>query len=319
MSHSNQDIAPSRVCLYSHGVQWNRNNKLSLAGLRIVVTGSRRATELARLIMNFGGIPHIVPTIGIEINQGVSGEIEAFISKIMKEKMDYIIFMTGPGVYSLMFAAKCLGLERKLVESLNQVVVICRSFKSKYALSNHGVKTDAVPEENTGEGIAKLMKNYAVDNKNVAIVWHGSHSAVLSDELFKSGAHVLECSIYSYSPELKESGAKILRTMGFDYKTPEEAKVVEVIKEISKGFIDAITFTSPPAAHEIFRIAEKYQLKESLQISLNKYVIVVAVGPSTGKALAEKGVNVDVMPKVYKMGTMVKALSDYITQVKPRK
>lgn len=319
MSHSNQDIAPSRVCLYSHGVQWNRNNKLSLAGLRIVVTGSRRATELARLIMNFGGIPHIVPTIGIEINQGVSGEIEAFISKIVREKMDYIIFMTGPGVYSLMFAAKCLGLERKLVESLNQVVVICRSFKSKYALSNHGVKTDAVPEENTGEGIAKLMKNYAVDNKNVAIVWHGSHSAVLSDELFKSGAHVLECSIYSYSPELKESGAKILRTMGFDYKTPEEAKVVEVIKEISKGFIDAITFTSPPAAHEIFRIAEKYQLKESLQISLNKYVIVVAVGPSTGKALAEKGVNVDVMPKVYKMGTMVKALSDYITQVKPRK
>lgn len=319
MSHSNQDIAPSRVCLYSHGVQWNRNNKLSLAGLRIVVTGSRRATELARLIMNFGGIPHIVPTIGIEINQGVSGEIEAFISKIMKEKMDYIIFMTGPGVYSLMFAAKCLGLERKLVESLNQVVVICRSFKSKYALSNHGVKTDAVPEENTGEGIAKLMKNYAVDNKNVAIVWHGSHSAVLSDELFKSGAHVLECSIYSYSPELKECGAKILRTMGFDYKTPEEAKVVEVIKEISKGFIDAITFTSPPAAHEIFKIAEKYQLKESLQISLNKYVIVVAVGPSTGKALAEKGVNVDVMPKVYKMGTMVKALSDYITQVKPRK
>lgn len=319
MSHSNQDIAPSRVCLYSHGVQWNRNNKLSLAGLRIVVTGSRRATELARLIMNLGGIPHIVPTIGIEINQGVSGEIEAFISKIVKEKMDYIIFMTGPGVYSLMFAAKCLGLERKLVESLNQVVVICRSFKSKYALSNHGVKTDAVPEENTGEGIAKLMKNYAVDNKNVAIVWHGSHSAVLSEELFKSGAHVLECSIYSYSPELKESGAKILRTMGFDYKTPEEAKVVEVIKEISKGFIDAITFTSPPAAHEIFKIAEKYQLKESLQISLNKYVIVVAVGPSTGKALAEKGVNVDVMPSVYKMGTMVKALSDYITQVKPRK
>jgi uroporphyrinogen-III synthase len=107
--------------------------------------------------------------------------------------------------------------------------------------------------------------------------------------------------------------------MGFDYRTPEEAKVVEVIKGISKGFTDAITFTSPPAAHEIFKIAERYQLKESLQISLNKDVIVVAVGPSTGKALAEKGVNVDVMPKVYKMGTMVKALSDYVTQVKPHK
>ncbi|HZI72304.1 MAG TPA: uroporphyrinogen-III synthase, partial [Nitrososphaeraceae archaeon] len=221
--------------------------------------------------------------------------------------------MTGPGVYSLMSAAKCLGLEKQLVESLNQVVVICRSFKSKYALSNHGVKTDSIPEENTGEGIVKLLKNYVLWNKSVAIIWHGSYSTVLREELYKSGALVLECSIYTYSFDLNENGANILKTMGFKYKTPQETKVIEAIEEISNGFIDAITFTSPPAAREIFKIAERYHLKESLQVSLNKDVIVVAVGPSTEKALAENGVKVDVMPNVYKMGTMVKALSDYVT------
>jgi uroporphyrinogen-III synthase len=286
---------------------------LSLAGLKIVVTGSRRADELAHLILNFGGIPHIVPTIGIDVHQKVSKEIEDLINKIVEEKIDYVIFMTGPGVYSLMSAAKCLGLEKQLVESLNQVVVICRSFKSKYALSNHGVKTDSIPEENTGEGIVKLLKNYVLWNKSVAIIWHGSYSTVLREELYKSGALVLECSIYTYSFDLNENGANILKTMGFKYKTPQETKVIEAIEEISNGFIDAITFTSPPAAREIFKIAERYHLKESLQVSLNKDVIVVAVGPSTEKALAENGVKVDVMPNVYKMGTMVKALSDYVT------
>jgi uroporphyrinogen-III synthase len=55
-------------------------------------------------------------------------------------------------------------------------------------------------------------------------------------------------------------------------------------------------------------------LKEPLQYHLNKNVIVVAVGPSTMKAIEENYVHVDVMPDVYKMGAMIKSLSDYLGQ-----
>jgi uroporphyrinogen-III synthase len=41
---------------------------------------------------------------------------------------------------------------------------------------------------------------------------------------------------------------------------------------------------------------------------------VVAVGPSTMKAIEENYVHVDVMPDVYKMGAMIKSLSDYLGQ-----
>ena len=282
--------------------------------MRIVITGSRRATELAHLISNFGGSPRIITTVGFDVNRGVSKEIEDFINKIVEKKIDYIIFMTGPGVYLLMSAAKRLGLEKRLVQALNQKIIICRSFKSKYALADHGVRTDIVPQENTAEGIARVMKNYGVWNKNVAILWPGSDSPVLRHDLLKSGAHVFECSIYTYSHEIKEDAAKILKTMGFDYKSPHQARVVEFIKEITKGFVDAITFTSPPAVFEFFKIAEQYHLKEPLQLSLNQDIIVVAVGPSTEKALTENRIKVDVIPKVYKMGPMVKALSDYVIQ-----
>jgi uroporphyrinogen-III synthase len=289
---------------------------LSLTGLRIAITGSRRAPELAHLVKNFGGIPHFAPTIAIEAKQGIPNEIENFITRIIEGSIDYVIFMTGPGVYLFMLAARNLGLENKLVEALNQIIIISRSFKPKYALAKHGVQTDIVPEENTSEGIARVLSNYDLQNKKIAILCHGSYPVGLKEQLKTAGAQVIEYSIYKYSLELNENGAKILKSMGFEYKTPEEQKVIELIEEINNGLIDAITFTSPPAVHGLFNIAEVHHMKESLQSSLNNYMIIVAVGPSTKKALEQYSVKVDVIPKVYKIGPMIKALSDYFDQTR---
>jgi uroporphyrinogen-III synthase len=286
----------------------------SLAGMRVAITGSRRASELAHLIRSFGGIPIIAPTVGIETRQDITKEVDRLINTILEERIDYMIFMTGPGVYLFMSSARNLGLDKKLVNALQQVTIVARSLKTKYALANHGIKTDFIPDENTAEGTAKLLKNHDMINKKVAILWHGSYSPIIRDDLDRAGAKAFELSIYTYSVKLKESGAKILKAMGFNYKTPQEAKVVELVEEVNKGLVDAITFTSPPSAHDLFKIAEAHHMKDSLQLLLNKDVIVVAVGPSTRKALEEEGVQIDVMPNVYKMGSMVKSLSDYVSQ-----
>ena len=289
---------------------------MSLTGLRIAITGSRRASELAHIVKNFGGIPHFAPTIAIEAKQGIPKEIENFITRIIEGSIDYAIFMTGPGVYLFMLAARELGFENKLVEALNRIIIVSRSFKPKDALAKHGVQTDIVPEENTSEGIAKVLSNYDIQSKKIAILCHGSYPVGLKEQLMTAGAEVLEYSIYKYSLEFNESGAKILNSMGFEYKIPEKQKVIELVEEINNGSIDAITFTSPPAVHGLFNIAEVHQMKKSLQSSLNNYTIIVAVGPSTKKALEQNSVKVDVVPKVYKIGPMIKALSDYFDQTK---
>ena len=286
----------------------------SLAGMRVAITGSRRASELAHLIKILGGIPIIAPTVGIETRQNITKEVDRFINTILAERIDYMIFMTAPGVYLFMSNAKSLGLDKKLMNALQQITIVTRSLKPKYALANHGIKTDLIPDENTAEGIAKLLKNHNMINKKVAVLWHGSYTSLIRDELHRAGAKVFELSIYTYSVKLKENGADILKAMGFKYKTPEEAKVVDLIEKVNKGLIDAITFTSPPSAHDLFKIAEIHHMKDSLRLLLNKDIIVVAVGPSTRKALEEEGVRIDVMPDVYKMGSMVKSLSDYVGQ-----
>lgn len=288
---------------------------MSLAGLTVAITGSRRAQELANLIISFGGKPYLAPTVGIEEGRDISKEVEGFVNKISEESIDYAIFMTGPGVYSLVSTARNLGIDKKLIEALQQVTIVARSLKPKIALANHGVKTDIVPEENTAEGIVKLlMMSRNIAGKKVVVLWHGSYSSIIKETLCSAGAEVFEFSTYNYSLELKESGAQILKEMGFNYIPPDEEKVVKLIEDICKGAIDAITFTSPPSARDLFGIAESHGMNESLQLSLNNNVIVVSVGPSTRKAIEENGVQVDVMPQVYKMGAMVKALGDYTSQ-----
>ncbi len=283
--------------------------------MTVAITGSRRASELAHLITTFGGRPYLAPTVGIEPRQDISKEAEFFINKILETRIDYVVFMTGPGVYSLMVTAKNIGLEKKFTKALQSTTVIARSFKPKLALANHGIKTDMIPKENTAEGIAKLLKSLNISGRNIAVLWHGSYSPLLKNELNAVGAKVLESSTYRYSFDLKESGASILEMMGFKSIPPDELKVVKLLEDIGNGFIDAITFTSPPSAHDLFKIAETYHLKKQLQYHLNKDVIVVAVGPSTRKAIEENYVHVDVMPEVYKMGAMIKSLTDYLGQV----
>ena len=222
--------------------------------------------------------------------------------------------MTGPGVYSLMSAAKKLQMESNVIEALRQTIVVARSLKPKIALANYGIKTDIVPDENTADGIAKMLKSSGIQAKKIGVLWHGSYFPILRNEMSAAGAKIFECSTYTYSFDLKASGTKILEEMGFNYVYPDEDKVIKLIEAINKGDIHAITFTSPPSARDLFKIAETHKMKEPLLFSLNNNVIVVAIGPSTKKALEEYTIQVDVMPQIYKMGPMVKELVNYLSR-----
>lgn len=289
------------------------DDKTSLSNLTVAVTGSRRAQELAHVIRSFGGIPYVAPTIGIEIPESSTEQGRRFIMRILREKPDYVVFMTGPGVYSLMDIAKKSGLQRSLSDALLNTTIVCRSEKPNTALSHFGIRAHLIPkDENTAKGILNILRNNGLQDKKVAIIWHGSYSKQLGDELQKSGAAVFESFTYTYSSKLDSAGALILEKMGFKYESPKELIVIELIEKINKGAIDVVTFTSPPSVQELFRIATNHNLETSLRKDLNAKVIVTAIGPSTSKVLEENEVSVDVMPSIYKMGPMIKSLSDFV-------
>jgi len=150
-------------------------------------------------------------------------------------------------------------------------------------------------------------------DKKIAIIWHGASSRRFKMELESEGSNVLELSSYSYSLSLDESADAILKQMGYKYIKPKIETILKLIDDAAGGLIDVITFTSPPSVFELMKIADIYNYRESLLSSLNQRVIVTSVGPSTSELLNRNGITVDVMPSVYKMGPMVKALSDYVS------
>ena len=284
--------------------------------MTVAITASRRASELAHIVESFGGKPYIAPTIGIETDlKKPRKDVLQFLNKVTEGDIDYVIFMTAPGVFSLISIAHILGLEEKLVQSLAHITIVARSLKPKMALKKYGVEIDFVPEENTAEGISKLLLDKGVIGKKIAILWHGDYPRKLKDNLYKAGAEsVIEASTYKYSLELKKEGSSLLKSMGYDYIAPDEKKVVQIIYDIIAGKIGSITFTSPPSARDLVKIAKVNNLSEVLKNSLNTNVVVVAVGPSTRSALEENGIDVHVMPQTFKMGPMIKALDEFVTQ-----
>lgn len=295
---------------------------MSLQGLRVAVTGSRRANELAHLISSNGGIPYVAPTIGIGTRVSAESEVQNLINEVIKGKPDYTVFMTGPGVYAVMQIAERFGLKNNLIKSLAKTKVVARSPKPRGALSKHGVHVEIMPtstHDNTAEGVARELMKDNLEGKHIVIVWHGSQSVRLGQDLRRAGAGVSEFRIYDYSTRLSAEGAEILNTMGYQTIPPEETRVRKLIEDILANVIDVITFTSPPSVRNLFSLSQTYSLQKNLVEALNRGQIVVAIGRPTKEEIESHGVKVDVMPDVYKLGAMVAALVQYVISGQSRK
>lgn len=286
---------------------------MSLRGITVAVTSSRRASELADIVRKFGGIPYIAPTIGIKNNSQLNSECNHFIETISNERMHFFIFMTGVGVFNLFQNLQKLHKLNTVIEKLRDTIVIARSNKPKMELRKFGIKTNFVPTINTIDGILNLLKRFDIKNKNIGILWHGDSSISFKKKLASLGANVFDFTSYSYSAGLEQTNATMLKEMGYDYVAPNEEKIKILIEDIMKGTVDSITFTSPPAVKEFFEFAKRNNKINSLKEMLNSNVLVVSVGPSTSKMLARFHVLADIIPTTYRMGPMIKELADYIS------
>jgi uroporphyrinogen-III synthase len=286
---------------------------LSLSNLKIAVTASRRAGELAQVIKSLGGRPYIAPTTGIKREENILLDVSRFIELAKESRPDFVVFMTGPSVYSLIDLSSELGKKELLFNMLRNTILVARSPKTQMSLFNFGLRPILIPNlDYTSTGVLKLFESMGVTAKKIAIIWHGASSRKLVDGLERLKNSIIEVFVYRYSEINDPKETKILERMGFKSYLSDEAQIANLIEDIRLGNIDAITFTSPPSVRGLLNFATRHKLWEDLQNSLNSITIVVAVGPSTARELDKNGVVVDVVPEVFKMKPMIDALALYI-------
>ena len=87
---------------------------------------------------------------------------------------------------------------------------------------------------------------------------------------------------------------------------------LNLIKALDRGEVDAVTFTSASTGRNLFKIANAHALLAELEEGL-RGAVVAAIGSTTGEALKELGVRVDVVPDEHSTEALIEALVEKLS------
>jgi uroporphyrinogen-III synthase len=263
-----------------------------LRGLRVAVTGERRAEEQAALVRALGGVPLVCPTAHVAWED--DSDAPRTWLDTLAAGVDDAVFMTGMGATRLLEHAERMGRLDEAVSRLQGARVVVRGSKALPVLRRHGVQVDMAPQPPTSDGVLAAL-GQALQGRTVLVQLAGPEPAPLSDGLRRRGADVVAICIYRYPADRVDHDADRL------------------VDAILAGDVDVVTFTSAPAVDGLVAAASRLGRWEAVRARLDA-VVVAAVGPVTADALAGNGVTVHVEPEEPRMGPMMRALSHHLDE-----
>jgi uroporphyrinogen-III synthase len=273
-------------------------------GLRVLSLESRRAREIAQLIINNGGQPTVAPSTR-EI-PAESNPVELnFAASLLQDHFGVVIFLTGVGTRALVQAVEPVCSREQFVAALSRTTVVARGPKPVAVLRELGVPIAlTVPEPNTWREILQVLDQNSgkipLQGRRVAVQEHG----VPSHELYEG---------------LKQRGAEVFPVQVYQWALPEDtAPLRQAILSVTSDQIDVAMFTSSVQIHHLVQIAQEMNLREDLVRALNRSMIA-SIGPLTSQTLREHGITVDLEPTHPKMGFLVKEAAEQSAGLLSRK
>ncbi len=245
---------------------------LPLAGYTVAVTAARRREELGALLDRRGARVVYAPAIRI-VPLADDAELVAATRQVLESPVDLVIATTGVGFRGWLEAADAWDLP--LVEHLRPARVLARGPKARGAIRGGGLVDAWSPEsESSAEVLEHLLSGAEgpLEGRRIAVQLHGDPLPDLVAALRRTGAEVLTVPVYRWV--LPEDVAPLHR----------------LVSTIAVGGVDAVTFTSAPAAASLLGVAGELGLRDAVAAALRSRVLAVAVGPVTAGPLTEAGI-----------------------------
>ncbi|HZL91344.1 MAG TPA: uroporphyrinogen decarboxylase [Pirellulaceae bacterium] len=277
------------------------DESVRFAGLKVAALESRNAAEMERLIEKFGGKPFVSPSMR-EVPLEKNSEAVDFAHRLITGGIDVMIFLTGVGFRHLLAAVEKHVDRQRFLDSLADIVTICRGPKPVAAMAEVGLKpTHKVPEPNTWrELLATIDAGIPIANQHVGLQEYG-----ISNRSLIAG--------------LEARGAKVVQVKVYQWDLPADSAPLENnVRGIAAGERDVVLFTSAHQVVNMLRVAEKLCIGESLHDSL-KQTVVCSIGPTTSEMLRDHEIAVDIEPEHPKMGPLVMAAAEKAGEILPRK
>ncbi|WP_405582154.1 uroporphyrinogen-III synthase [Streptomyces sp. NBC_01190] len=238
-----------------------------LAGFTVAVTAARRADELAALLVERGAVVLKAPSLRI-MRPAEDPELREATRKLLGDPPDVAVATTAIGFRGWIEAADTWGLGEALLRGLGGVRLLARGPQVRGALRAAGLAEAWSPEaESLAEVLERLLAE-GVDGRRVAVQWHGEPLPGFGEALRAAGARVVGVPVYRWMP-------------------PEDlAPVDRLLDAVCARGVDAVSFTSAPAAASLLHRAERRgRLRELLAAFRGGEVLAACVGPVTASPL----------------------------------
>lgn len=266
------------------------NEPSPLAGYTVAVTAARRREELGALLERQGARVVHAPAIRI-VPLADDAELVAATRAVLSAPVDLVIATTAVGFRGWLEAAETWDLP--LVEHLRPARLLARGPKARGAVRGSGLVDAWSPEsESSAEVLAHLLSGAEgpLVGRRIAVQLHGDPL----DELVAG---------------LRAAGAEVLTVPVYRWVLPEDVEPLRrLVGQIVDGAVDAVTFTSAPAAASLLRVADELGQHDSLVAALNDRVLAFAVGGITAGPLTAAGVPT-VQPERARLGALAREVA----------
>ncbi|WP_338779480.1 uroporphyrinogen-III synthase [Streptomyces sp. DG1A-41] len=259
-----------------------------LAGFTVGVTAARRADELGTLLQRRGAAVLHAPALRI-VQLADDSELLAATKELVRQVPDIVVATTAIGFRGWVEAADGWGLGDDLLSRLGRVRILARGPKVKGAVRAAGLTEEWSPSsESMAEVLDRLLEE-GVDGQRIAIQLHGEPLPGFVEALREGGAEVVGVPVYRWMP-------------------PEDIAPVDRLLDatVSRG-VDALTFTSAPAAASLLSRAEERGMLPEVLEAMSHDVLPACVGPVTALPLQSRGIDT-IQPERFRLGPLVQLL-----------
>jgi uroporphyrinogen-III synthase len=263
-----------------------------LAGYTVGITAARRADELAVLLQRRGATVLHAPAIRI-VPLPDDTELLAATRNVLAEPVDVVIATTGIGFRGWIEAADGWDLGPDLLARLAASTLLARGPKAKGAIRAAGLVENWSPDSEASPELLEHLLATGVAGKRVVLQLHGEPLTWFSTALRAAGADVVLVPVYRWT------------------EPADIAPVERLLDATLAGQVDAVAFTSAPAAASLLAIAERGGRLDDLLRALRTTTIAVCVGAITANPLASMGVTA-VRPDRARLGAMARTLADVL-------
>ncbi|MDX1620845.1 MAG: uroporphyrinogen-III synthase [Nitriliruptorales bacterium] len=262
-------------------------------GLRIGVTGARKAHQLATALERRGAIPVVAPLVTSDVPAD-DEVILAEIDRLIAAEPEWFAASTGVGMRLVAEVADRHGRSDELQAVMERARLVARGAKAVGGFAAFGLRPEHVTDSETDQEVVDWLLDHADQGDTVGVQVHGGSAAG------RSG---------SYAP-LAEAGIETVELAPYVAgRLPEdEIRARSLVEAVASGALDVVTFTSPGAARNLFGLAHDMGMGDELDEALGGEVAVAVIGPVTGEVFTERGVPIAVAPERHRQGELVRAI-----------